>query len=238
MAEDDVALTCPDAVRCNHELLLLDGQHFTAYHPGGLHPAKSADGDHDQQEDPHLRSEDLAKLFAKQHDQNHQHRQLGYRQEGIGDPHERSVQPPEVAGQDPHRDSHKDGERHRSDGDQQRDATTDHGPRHHVATEVVGSQRVAEGRPEVPELHVDQHGVVGHQHWPEEAGHGHKDEHEEPGECALVSAELSPDVPPQGTVLAEVLGWVGDITRHDGPVVGRHADPSSHSYRIRGSRIP
>ena len=64
------------------------------------------------------------------------------------------------------------------------------------------------------------------------------DEHEEPGECALVSAELSPDVPPQGTVLAEVLGWVGDITRHNGPVVGRHADPSSHSYRIRGSRIP
>ena len=54
---DDAPPAGADAARRGHELAFLQRQHVAAHDARSLHPARDADDEHDEQEDPGLRPE-------------------------------------------------------------------------------------------------------------------------------------------------------------------------------------
>ena len=139
MAGDDAPFPGADAARRGDEFTLLDGQHFAAHDPRGLHPTRDADHEHDEQEDAGLRPQRGPQRVAEQHDDDQQQRQQRQRQEEIRAAHEQAVQALEVAGQHPDPGAEHQRQQHRREPHRQRNPSSREHLREHVASKVVGT---------------------------------------------------------------------------------------------------
>ena len=87
--------------------------------------------------------EDLLQRVAEQIHDEEQERELGQRQEEIGEAHERVIHPPAgMAGDGADRGAHADGDEHGGHAHRERDAPAVEHPRQEVLPQVVGAERV------------------------------------------------------------------------------------------------
>ncbi len=188
-------------LRSEHELPLFDRQHFAANDARGLHPAGDADDGHDQDENADLRPQDGAQRIAEQHDADQQQWQNRQRQEEIGQPHQRAVEPLEETGQDADAGSEGQRQRHGGDAHRKRKPPASQHPGEHVAAQVVGAQRVGERHALVLGLVVDVLRINTVDDGPEQHRQGNQGEDRRAAQRALMAPELLPDISRQRAVL-------------------------------------
>ncbi len=122
-------------------------------------------------------------------------------------PHQRPVEPPPVAGGDANRSAERKRQRHRGEADRQRHAAARQHRGEEIASEIVGAERMNQGRRQVPLANADPAGIDAMQIGADEDREHDGDEDEQPKDAAGMTAELSPDLPP---------GWPGNRLRIEG----------------------
>ena len=137
----------PTAARRLDELPLLERQEGGAHEPRGRHPVQDADDRHDQQEDAELRAE-RARAACRGTDRDHQQqRQDRQRQEHVGEPHERVVEPAPKKPAIAPTNVPTDRDEHGDEPDRERDPAAPQHAGQHVAAEVVRAERVRRDGP-------------------------------------------------------------------------------------------
>ena len=198
MLDDDSRVGIADGARGLDEFLLLEREELRANEPGHRHPLQDPDDRDDHDEDPDLGPEHRPQRVAEEIDDDQQERQDREREKEIGEPHERVVEPAEVARERADRHPERDRDDHRGQADRDRDASTPERAREDVPAQVVGAERMVGGWPlqrlrEVDRVHLGRPDIG--------ADEGRDDEerkHYEPGHGELVAPELVPRVAPEG----------------------------------------
>src|SRR6056297_167156 len=194
VAEDDPQVRRPGGARRHDVLLLLDGQHHAAHHPGDAGPEQQ--GEHDRQAEG---------VTAEVEGEDRQHDQRRNDQHDVDQLRDGDVDPAaEVGGQCS--EQRADDRRHQGgdEADAQRVAATLGGAHEQVAADLVGAEGMVPRGAEQPVADVALiEGVVAQLRPEDEQG---DDQHEPDGagECQLVVQEALPGEP------AERAGRLGE----------------------------
>ena len=206
MGEDDPPRSSTDALACEDELLLLDGEHFAANDSSGLHPTGRPDDGHHQDEDAEAIAEPILHRATEEHHRDQKDRQKRKRQEEVGDPHQNPVERLEVARNRPDHRADNDRDGHRDKADKQRDATSEQRSGEGIPAEVVGPHQMWPASRLVCCGEVWLRHIEGQEHWPEEARGSDQHEDHHAAHRPSMFAELTPDVGAQRTKFRELVG--------------------------------
>ena len=209
VAEDDALRGRSERARGENEFALLESEHLSAHDAGGLHPGGRADDRGDEDEDAGLRPEGGSEGVAEQRDDHEQKGQERKRQEDIRQPHERAVQPPEIARRHADHGTQRESQAHGGARHRERDAS----PREHagqgVPPQAVGAERMGEAGALVARAYVDEVRVDAPQVGAEHHGEGCDEQNPRPYHRSPVGAELRPYPAP----CASHSGWWGPEPR-------------------------
>ena len=208
--------------------MLLHGEHGAAHDARGLHPARDADDEDDQQEDAGFRPERRAQRVAEQHDDDEQQRQEWQGEEQVGQSHQPAVEAPHVAGGHADRGADKQRQQHRGDTDGERGSSAGQHLGKHVAPQIVGAHRMGEGNPLVLVADVQRRRIDAVNVRAEDDQQDDRQEDACADDAAAMLAELPEDVGGDGALLARRGG------RRDRRV--SHSGSSDREFRRAGRR--